>query len=145
MLFLSLRRSGLWVALVLLMCTASLASAQSLSPATSVVWQLQAAIPTIGSVTELTPTTDPDQLLGAPGQYVAKTTFVDPSVAADGIAGCVEVFPDTKSLAAREAFLKLSGAGTPEQDVARGTVLLRIYTSSAATDYNAAFAALALP
>ncbi len=125
--------------------TSGLGFAQSLSPATSVVWQLQSAIPGIGGIVELTPTTDPDQLLGAPGQYIAKTNFQDASVSPDGLAGSVEIFPDTKSLAARQAFLKISNVGTPEHDVARGAVLLRVYTASSATNYDAAFAALALP
>jgi hypothetical protein len=146
MVFFFLRRGALlWGALLLLASTVSIASAQSLSPATSVVWQLQYAIPTISGVVELTPTTDPDQLLGAPGQYVAKTNFQDPSVSPDVAAGSVEVFADTRSLAARQAFLKVSSVGTPEHDVARGTVLLRIYTLSPASNYDAAFTALSLP
>jgi len=121
--------------------TSGVASAQSLSPATSVVWQLQATIPTISGVVELTPTTDPDQLLGAPGQYIARTNFQD----SQGLTGSVEVFADTKSLAARQAFLTISGTGSPEHDVARGTVLLRVYTPAAVPNYDAAFANLALP
>jgi hypothetical protein len=69
--------------------TAQPALAQPVSAATNAVWQLEQQLnTTFTSVVELTAGSDPDQLLGFPGQYVAKTTFLNPR----GDTGSVEVF-----------------------------------------------------
>lgn len=131
----------------------SSAAAQSISPATSLVWQLSNQITTVTQVWELTPTTDPDQLLGLPGQYFAKTLFADSQVTLNsGYTGSIEVFSDTRALTRRQAYLKQYNPAdyvvADPRSPSHATVLLRI---PAAIDplllrqYDGAFLGLVLP
>src|SRR5438046_492449 len=84
---------ALVLALALLVATAAPALARpfeqaTLSQAARVVTQLTTRYSTIASLTDYTARTDPDQLLGLPGQYVARADFED----TNGVAGTVEVF-----------------------------------------------------
>jgi hypothetical protein len=63
-------------------------------------------------VRAFTPDTDPNQLLGRPGQYVAKVSWTDPR-APEGDA-TIEVFADAEALRARKAYTEaISPAGGP--------------------------------
>lgn len=48
--------------------------------------------------------TDPNKLLGRPGQYIAKVSWKDPRVSTADLA-TIEVFPDAASLQARFAYI----------------------------------------
>jgi hypothetical protein len=93
--------------------------------------------------TDYTPDSDPDQLLGLPGQYVSKTAFVDDRVAPYG--GIVEVFGATGDRVARTVTLqKFSQPQSQEYYFGVGVVLLRLSGSLAqaqANDYAAALQA----
>lgn len=59
------------------------------------------------TVTDLivyTAETDPNKLLGRPGQYIAKASWKDPRVSTADPA-TIEVFPDAASLQARFAYI----------------------------------------
>jgi hypothetical protein len=90
----------------------------AVSPAAVIAGQMTTPDSTIVSVSDFTPATDPDLLLGAPGQYVAKARFLDSA----GVQGDVEVFAN-----ARDARARLAGlAGGQEIDVTQGLVVLRL-------------------
>ncbi len=94
---------------------ASLFAQAAISPAASIAGQLGTPGGAILGVVDFTTVTDPDGLLGAPGQYIAKARFTDSA----GISGDVE-----------------------EVDTAQGLVILRLYFLSG--DANAYRTALTL-
>jgi hypothetical protein len=87
-----------------------------------------------------TTSTDPESLLGRPGQYVSKVGFVDSRVAPAG--GSLEVFRTSADVAARVAYLQRGGQAHPKEYLyTGGTVLLRLpgnLPPEAAEAYNAA-------
>jgi hypothetical protein len=85
--------------------TAGPADQAAVSPAARVVAQLVIPFTSIVSLTDYTMRSDPDGLLGLPGQYVSKARFYD----SDGAAGNVEVFATLTDRTRREAALRATG------------------------------------
>jgi hypothetical protein len=118
---------------------------QAFSSAASVVVQLQSSRPGMTLLSDYSQTTDPERLLGLPGQYLARATFYDPAVTPDptGVTGMVEVFAQPKHLAARLQTLDQ----TLESDLPIGPVLLRLFPAADQTTlaaYRTALYALVL-
>src|SRR5437016_2360677 len=90
--------------LVAALSPASLFAQAAISPAASIAGQLGTPYSAILSVSDFTAVTDPDGLLGAPGQYIAKARFTD---SAD-VSGDVEVFATARD--ARTRLGSLNGA-----------------------------------
>jgi hypothetical protein len=90
------------------------------SPAARLVRQIVVYPNYVTSLTDYTAKSDMDGLLGLPGQYVAKASFIDSS----GIEGTVEVFATSYDCSRRQYAL-----GTTSQDalIANGRVLLRLF------------------
>jgi hypothetical protein len=120
---------------------------QAPSQAALAVQQLQASVPSIELVADLSSATDPDGLLGLPGQYTSKAQFSDSSNPAcpdaNQPACFVEVFDSPSALASRAKALH------GEADLSngsQGTVLVRVLgVASAPTDYRGALSTLVLP
>jgi len=120
----------------------------SMSAAAQIVRQLHGSIPTVQLITEYNSTTDPDGLLGLPGQYTAKVQFADGNT----LTGYVEVFDTASDRASRvDALLPLSQSGS-EKDVSSGKLLLRLIPSATASpaainvdSYQSALAAVTPP
>jgi len=102
---------------------ASLFAQAAISPAASIAGQLGTPGDTILSVVDFTTVTDPDGLLGAPGQYIAKARFTDSA----GISGDVEVFANARDARTRLGSLAGAAAVGQEVDTAQGLVILRLY------------------
>ena len=95
----------------------------AVSPAAVIAGQLVTPTSTILSISDYTPATDPDLLLGAPGQYVAKARFVDST----GVQGDVEVFASARDERTRARGLAGTATAFQELDVEQGLVLVRLY------------------
>jgi hypothetical protein len=95
----------------------------AVSPAAVIAGQLVTPGTTILSISDFTPATDPDLLLGAPGQYVAKARFVDST----GVQGDVEVFASARDERARARLLAGMATAGQEVDVEQGLILVRFY------------------
>jgi hypothetical protein len=75
------------------------AAAPPISAAAAIAAQLS---PSLVTLTDYNAATDPDQLLGLPGQYIARAAFTD----LNHVAGVVEVFPTPEDFANRVFTLK---------------------------------------
>jgi hypothetical protein len=127
----------LWLiaVLVVALCPTALFAQAAISPAASIAGQLGTQSSTILSVADFSALTDPDGLLGAPGQYVAKARFTDSA----GISGDVEVFANVRDARTRLNSLAGASAVGQEVDVAQGLVIVRLYfLSGDASPYRAA-------
>lgn len=106
--------------------------------AAAVVAKLHAAVPSIAAGVTITAESDPNKLLGRPGQYTSKTTFTDSRIKAadvdgedkDSVArgGAVEVFATAEDAAARVTYIQGIVKTMPaflEYDYAKGAVVLR--------------------
>jgi hypothetical protein len=120
--------------------------------AEQIVSKLKAAGLPVGRVIVYTDATDPNKLLGRPGQYTSKADFsdtrhpeLDPT---QTCSGCVEVYPDAAGALARKAYVDRVTQGTPlllEYTYAEGNVCLRFdhqFLPSEAAAYDQALAAL---
>lgn len=124
---------------------------QSLT-AQQVVEQLAQRVPTVKPGVVYTAETDPNHLLGRPGQYLSKAMFVDTRIkpgaidSPDSVAvgGSVEVFADGQGAQARMKYIQAITAGFPtaaEYDYASGPVLVRVgktLTPAQASEYQKA-------
>jgi hypothetical protein len=95
---------------------------------------------------------DPNELLGRPGQYIAKVNFIDTTVVDAPIAydvaegGSIEVFESQDLAQARSDYVQSVTQTVPtliEYDFVVGTVLLRLSKSLTPDDAGAYEAALA--
>jgi hypothetical protein len=91
-----------------------------------------AGIP-IGAARYYGPASDPNKLLGRPGQYNGKANFHDRRLQGASFdvdnGGSVETFPDKSSASNRYRYVKAiatSGSLFSEYDYLEGTVLLRV-------------------
>jgi hypothetical protein len=122
--------------------------------AATVVARLKAMGLPIGVVVVFTAATDPDQLLGRPGQYVSKAAFADtrlPDSPEIGVAGggSIERFTSGSELRVRKGFLEASVKASEipdEYDYVVNLTLLRLsraLTSDQAAQYQQALATAA--
>src|SRR5262245_20926624 len=102
-------------------------AAPSISPAATIA---AAVSPNVVNLNDFTATSDPDQLLGLPGQYTSKATFTD----LDHLVGTVEVFARPEDLAGRLFQLQaVRGSASQEIDLPadandpNARVLLRLW------------------
>jgi hypothetical protein len=143
-------RSAVWVLLLILVACGGEAAATPASPdANAVVDKLSAAGLPIGDRLSYTASTDVNQLLGRPGQYVSKTAFRDTRIPDQSTdinlddGGSVETFASATDAKRRYDYVD-SVAKTPlfaEYHWLRGTTLLRVshrLTPEQATDYETA-------
>ncbi len=123
------------------------------APATAsdAITALKSAKVPVGKVEVYDASSDPNQLLGRPGQYVAKLNFADTRLtqpAGDMTGGSIETFANAGDLKTRAAYIsnlakQLSLA--VEYEYTNGLMLLRLdkgLTPAQAEAYNAAFQAL---
>jgi len=115
------------LALVLLAATASPVSAlpfqqAAVSSAARVAAQLSTPSSTIKGLTDYNARSDPDGLLGLPGQYIARADFN----VSNEISGPVEVFATSSDRARRQQGL---GPGAQAAYIWNGRVLLRLFGS----------------
>jgi hypothetical protein len=106
------------------------------SQAAALVAQLQSARPSVTLLVDYSQDTDPEYLLGLPGQYQAKATFADSvmSAAPGTPTGSIEVFARATQLQNRlSSMLRTPG----EHDIIFGAVLVRVFVSRGADDLNA--------
>lgn len=105
----------------------------------------------------ITAETDPNHLLGRPGGYTSKATFVDSRIDPSGvldpmpgsvdIGSSVEVFDDASGAERRAEYIRSIGEAAPvltEYDYVAGSVLLRVsgeLTPTQAAEYEAALTA----
>lgn len=86
----------------------------------------------ISDITEYTAETDPNSLLGRPGQYIQKVNFADTTLdqtIQDLNGGSVEVFTSETDAQNRKTYIDSIGASMPmmvEYSYINGTVLLRL-------------------
>lgn len=143
-------RIALVVGIVVFAVT-TLASAASLGQPTAeqIVKSLKKAGLPIGKYRVYTAATDPNKLLGRPGQYTSKVNFNDTRIgfrsdySVDG-GGAVEVFPDESGAKSRYSYL-VALAKSPlfaEYTYLQGKVVLRVaheLTPAQAKQYEVAF------
>jgi hypothetical protein len=104
---------------LLLHIGASAARAQSISPAAQIIVQLGRPVER-----DYNATTDPEGLLGLPGQYVARATFAD---------GSVEVFSTPADRDGRAQYLANTSTDLLYvADYSTGSVLLRVSVAAQA-------------
>jgi len=111
------------------------------SQAAALVAQLQSVRPSVSLLVDYSQDTDPEYLLGLPGQYQAKATFADSlmSAPAGTATGSIEVFARASQLQNRlSSMLRAPG----ERDITFGTILVRVFVSRGADDLNAYCSAL---
>ncbi len=120
------------------------------SSAESIVLALQSMGLPIGDYLVYSAETDPNELLGRPGQYIGKVNFVDSSISPGAIAldindgGSIEVFASEANAQVRHDYVVEVTQSTPllaEYDFIQGTVLLRLsksFTPDEAAVYEAA-------
>lgn len=133
--------------------TTAAASSPAQSPA-SVIAKFQAAhLPVVPTIT-YTAESDPNHLLGRPGQYTAKESWtdsrVDPVQVLDDkpgsveLGGSIEVYPDGTGAANRTKYIQAIAKSSPlfaEYDYVVGTSVLRLsklLTPDQAKAYQAA-------
>lgn len=107
----------------------------------------QAGLP-IGEVVVLTAETDPNDLLGRPGQYIAKGYWVDTRLPTQetldmDAGGTIEIFGNEEDLATRKAYIEILAKSSlfVQYIYAEGLVLLRLpnaFTPKQATEYEKA-------
>jgi hypothetical protein len=101
--------------------------------------QMSRTVTSMGRPGTVTATTDPNYLLGRPGEYTSKVTFTDSSVPAGDVAGAgpgdverggaIEVFAHPGDARTRAAYIRSVTRGMPalaEYDYVQGTVLVRV-------------------
>jgi hypothetical protein len=127
----------LWLTALLLIVSSALSPATlfaqaAVSPAAMIAGQLATPGFTITSVSDYTALTDPDGLLGAPGQYIARAGFIDSTgvVGLTGVTGDVEVFASARDAKTRLNGLAAGAAGQ-ELDIPLNLVILRLYNPRA--------------
>jgi hypothetical protein len=132
----------------------SFAGQQPQLTAQQVVAQLAQRVPTVKPGVVYTAATDPNHLLGRPGQYTSKATFTDSRITPGfldgpnsvGRGGSVEAFPDEQAAQNRSKYLQAVAASFPaavEYDYTSGPVLVRvgkILTPAQASEYQKALA-----
>ncbi|MER7768709.1 hypothetical protein [Kitasatospora sp. NPDC096140] len=109
------------------------------SDAASVLAKIAAAVTTVKAGGQVTAESDPNHLLGRPGQYTSKMTFTDSRIkaadvegeAADSVArgGAIEVFATEADAKTRAAYIQGIVKGMPalmEYDYAKGPVVVRV-------------------
>jgi hypothetical protein len=120
--------------------------------------KIAATVDTAKLGTVFTESSDPNKLLGRPGQYVSKVSFVDGRIAADDVSGLkegdtargggVEVFETAEGAKKRADYIERVTEGVPmlaEYRYLNGPVLVRVshyLTPSQAADYEKATASL---
>jgi hypothetical protein len=126
--------------------------------ASTVTAKLAAAVPGLRTILTYTAASDPNHLLGRPGEYTSKTAFGDPRVKPADVAGqrrdaiarggSVEVYPTAAGAKARAAYIQRMVQAMPsaaEYDYVHGGVLVRVsglLTPAQAAVYKAAVATL---
>ena len=134
--------------------------AVDLEDAGAIVEALAAAGLPVTVVKVYTEADDPNELLGRPGGYIAKSAFADSRVPADKTegtdpdaverGGSIEVYPDNASARKRGQYIQtvtqeMQGWAGREYDYVAGQVLLRVTASITPTDakeYQATLAQL---
>jgi hypothetical protein len=125
-----------------------------LTSAESVLLALQAAGLPVGDYIVYDAATDPNELLGRPGQYIGKVNFVDTSIGevtpdfslSEG--GSIEVFETEQAAQIRHDYILTVTQSSPllaEYDFLEGTVLLRLsksFTPDEAAVYEQALIAI---
>src|SRR4051794_8330293 len=114
--------------------TASSSASAPMSPA-DVVAAIQAAVPQVTKVVELTAANDPNELLGRPNGYTAAWKIYDSRAECDSpldttCGATIEVWPTTADAKSRSAYIqgilkKAPMLGT-EYDTVSGAILLRV-------------------
>ncbi len=107
--------------------------------ASTVTAALARAVPGLRTILTYTAASDPNHLLGRPGQYTSKVAFGDPRVKASDVAGeerddidrggSVEVYPTAAGATARAAYIQRIAQAMPsvdEYDYVHGGVLVRV-------------------
>jgi ABC-type transporter MlaC component len=118
-------------------CTSAPFTQQQPATAEQVVAQIAHVILTVKPGLTYTSETDPNKLLGRPGQYTSKATFTDSRITPGfldepdsvGRGGSVEVFPDEQAAQNRSKYVQAVTAGLPaavEYDYTAGPVLVRV-------------------
>jgi hypothetical protein len=117
-------------------------------PAQVITGLRQAGLP-IGVVRYFTPVSDPNKLLGRPGQYNGKANFRDRRLRGAGFdvdnGGSVETFPDKRAASIRYRYvhaIATSSSLFAEYNYLEGTVVLRLsheLTPAQAKRYERAF------
>jgi len=126
--------------------------------ASEVLRQLRAEGMPVGAVTDLTASTDPNELLGRPGQYTSKAFFVDTRLGATDkygarreeadAGGSVEVFESEADAEKRSEYVQAISEGSgpfAEYSYQRGLIFLRLtksMTPDQAKDYERALQGL---
>ena len=138
-----------WIRLIIpLAAIAISASTAAASPGASAAAAIASQLnPNLTSLTDYTEYSDPEHLLGLPGQYTSKAQFADNNQ----VIGIVEVFASHDDLNSRVATLEF-GLTSQEVDLQspKSTVLVRLFASDsdaqarATTFYSAAMATLGL-
>jgi len=152
------RLSLLLIVVSLAACGGSTPTPAGALDANGVVAALKAAGLSIGQVKVYDASSDPNSLLGRPGQYTSKVAFTDANVATSDATdpfdltngGSVEVFASRGDATKRKDYIATVTAGLPvltEYDYLdrSGTVLLRLghtLTPDQATAYQQALATL---
>ena len=123
--------------LMLLVGTATVSAAAShrwmfdgLSAAASAVVQLQGSLSGITLLNDYTQDTDPEHLLGLPGQYIAKANLHDAALSRDSqeVTGSIEVFASARDLNSRK--LAIGRAFPYEGNFSTGLILVRLFSST---------------
>lgn len=110
------------------------AACPDLGSAEEVVLGLRARGLPVGDYEAYTAETDPNDLLGRPGGYKAKATFLDETLDGDDAfevenGGSVEIYADADGAERRESYVQALGEELPllgEYDAREGPVLLRL-------------------
>ena len=101
--------------------------------------KLTATVPTAKLSGTVTAATDPNHLLGRPGQYTSKVTFTDTRIKASDVTdstkgsvdlgGAIEIFADPAGATARAKYIQAIAKSMPavaEYDYVHGAVLVRV-------------------
>ena len=103
----------------------TVAASSGVSPAAAIAVQLS---PSLTGLTDFTSLSDPEHLLGLPGQYIAKAQFED----ANQVTGIVEVFAYPDDFNARLSTLEFA-VTSQEVDVSapNSKVIVRLFSQDA--------------
>ena len=101
--------------------------------------KLATTVPTAKLSGTVTAATDPNHLLGRPGQYTSKVTFTDTRIKASDVTdstkgsvdlgGAIEIFADPAGATARAKYIQAIAKSMPavaEYDYVHGAVLVRV-------------------
>ncbi|MFF4644936.1 hypothetical protein [Streptomyces sp. NPDC001389] len=130
------------------------ASSKAAADANGAFAAISAAVPTAKLGATVTAENDPNHLLGRPGQYTSKITFIDGRIKATdteglqagdiGYGGSVETFASNADAKTRHDYIQTVTKGVPglaEYDYLHGTTLIRVshlLTPEQAADYEKA-------